>query len=299
MYGIKKLYDFTKDDIGAAAPGKEALLRMDMIDRTGTMTPTMVAERKAKLQVQIDNLPPEDREGYVAPEELSIEEQNLNNVIEEFNTIERQQEAINNMTPEQQSQLFNATQEQQQAILNMTPEQREAFFRGETIEISSGEANNVIVEGTANGQIMKTTNGSFIVTDPISGKQVDFPSEEFAQRALNGEYNYETGKFTDRLGDPPAYNPNSIDPTRLEGEGFNLTPASELQSSIVPTGDAIYNVGGAGQLTNSGGTTVINNNTTNNTAASPSSQIAIAIDAAGARSNSHTLKRKEDMRFMA
>ena len=313
LYGIKKLYDFTKDDIAAAAPSKETLLRREMMmgDVTGTMRPSDVEKRKAALQEQIDNLPPEDRDGYVAPEELSIEEQNLNKVMEEFKEIERQQEqqeVINSMTPEQQ-----------EVINSMTPEQQEAYFSDTTptlghIELpagvalgdgvdftgplgQTGEANNVIVEGTANGQIIKTTDGSFRVTDPISGKQVDFPSEERAQRALNGEYNYETGKFTDQYKDPDSYDPNSnsIDLSRLSEDN--------LQSSIVPTGvptgDAIYNVGGAGQLTNLGGTTVINNNTTNNTAASPSSQIAIAIDAAGARSNSHTLKRKEDMRFMA
>lgn len=313
LYGVKKLFDATnrgaqerfEDDIIPGRPNIQYnAARRQLLADLGR--PPTEQEMADFLEEAGNNVIP-GREGDVAPEELSIEEQNLNNVMEEFEEIERQQEVINSMTPEQQ-EVFNS----------MTPEQQEAYFSDTTptlgnIELpagvalgdgvdftgplgQTGEANNVIVEGTANGQIIKTTNGSFRVTDPISGKQVDFPSEEFAQKALDGEYNYETGKFIDRYKDPDSYDPDVLDSSRLKTSEVS---EENLQASIVRTSDAMYKVGGAGQHTNLGGTTVINNNTTNNTTASPSSQIAIAIDAAGARSNSHTLKRKEDMRFMA
>ncbi len=62
------LFDMAKDIRGILSTlpksqgvSKEAMLRMGMIDATGTFTPRMQEERIAQIEEQISNLPPEDR----------------------------------------------------------------------------------------------------------------------------------------------------------------------------------------------------------------------------------------------
>jgi hypothetical protein len=153
------------------------------------------------------------------------------------------------------------------------------------------------VEAQAQGSLIPIRN-TIPVVDPKSGKTIEVYSERQAQRVRDGEFDIEAGKFIDPLSDQ-FYNSDGIDPNDPRLRGYNSTPVSNLQSSILQTGNAVENMTGISPMSGTVVNNIVNNVASNQGGSRKFEQPSIAVSADTVRNSNNVVAEANRRSYIA